>query len=156
MLNRDQKGFPFELEVQKGLDSLKVPFLGNPQTFEEWKKNKGKGADIILSIAEVECKFLTKKVYPSWILKDYVTRFKFNRKYAIVVVNYKWFIPSNCRKLLYSYHIKVMDKYEFLWFIVDLFKKANKFVYKLPSTLNLNYLESHHNGLIVKHLGDYG
>jgi len=149
MLSRYQKGFRFEREVQEILYRNGITFTGNPIEFNEWKKNIGKGADIQLNNAEVELKWLgTDKIYPSYIEKDYIPRFKFNKKYKIVVVNNKWNVPPKCKYLLSSNKIKLLDVNEFIFW---LFKKRNM----VSLTNYVNYLSNYFNDYYLYSLIEY-
>jgi len=159
-LCRDRKGFNFEAEVVKPLDSLKVKFKSNPiLSFEEWKKNKGKGADILLSFAEVECKYRSKYYdRPSYIRRDHIPRFSFTEGIdMIVVTNYKWYYGRKSRALLYEYGIKLMDLSELICYILDKLKSLNG---SNTEVLLLSYNSAvnmvlHRSGYIVTYIEDY-
>ena len=156
-LSRDRKGFNFEVEIVKPLDKLKVKFKANPiSSFEEWKKNKGKGADIILTFAEVECKFRSKYYdRPSYIKRDHIPRFSFTEGVdMIVVTNYKWFYGRKSRESLYERGIKLMDVAEFLCYVINKLKKANTEVFLISCNSSVNMV-LHLRGYIVSHLNDY-
>jgi len=147
---RKEKGHSFEIgEVQEALDHLKVPYWGNPKEWDMWQRNIAKGPDIIIPLldAEVECKNISSKIYPSWIKKSYISRFTFTRRHKIVVTNWKWFIPLDCRKLLYEKGIKLMDLYEFIWWIVERLKRKNGILFN-KSILNINVSLGSSNGLL--------
>lgn len=148
---RDEKGFDWEMETQRGLHTLKVTFWGNPTDFKEWLKNKGKGADIIIEgLCEVECKFNLTRVYWSWILRDWLPRFSDNPDIdKIIVSNFKWRIPRQCRELLYEHGIKLMNREEFIWYVLKNLKRANKNNY-----LNnvIQFLNLYVNGYVIKTL----
>lgn len=155
--NRLEKGFSFEGETVKGLDTVKARFKANPRDFEAWKKNVEHGADIILPFAEVECKFLKSKVYPSWIRRDYIPRFHNPNVDRIIVTNWKWFIPKDCRILLYQHDIKVMNREEFLWYVINKLRRRNKYCYSIyVIDKYLNDYVAHFNGVVFKSLDDFG
>lgn len=152
-----QKGYAYEMEIQHALDNLKVSFRGNPKNFEEWVSNKGAGADIFLPFAEIECKFRTKYFnYPSWILRDWISRFSFREGIErIVVTNFKWFVGSTCRKLLYDRQIKLMDTCEFIWWLTKKLGSHSKdFLSYIVNPLGI-LLVYHRNGYILTKLEDY-
>ena len=72
-----EKGFLFEMSIQKTLMKYDVSFEGNPSNYEQWKKQTKKGYDLRVKLKSgiwicVECKFLldTKKLYLSWFKRD--------------------------------------------------------------------------------------
>jgi len=73
--NRLVKGFRFEKYIQAILEEKNIQFVGNPSSFIEWKKTTNTGYDIKLKLNQkqirVECKFLKKRIYPSWFIRDW-------------------------------------------------------------------------------------
>lgn len=156
-LSRDRKGFNFEVEVVKPLDKLKIKFRANPvSSFEEWKKNKGKGADIILTFAEVECKFRSKYYdRSSYIIRDHYPRFSYTEGVdMIVVTNFKWYYGRKSRESLYERGIKLMDLAEFLCYIIKKLKGANTEFFLISCISSVNYV-FHLSGYVVTYLEDY-
>jgi len=159
--SRDQKGFDFELTVMRALDKINnLRYRANPRTFYEWKHTIALGADIILPFAEVECKFLKSRVYKSWIERDYIPRFNGYAKDQIIVTNWKWYIPIDCRKLLYRYKIKVMDLGDFITYVMNKLKKlkskGNKRHFGITFYItSFEWYYVYCNGSYVKYLLDY-
>lgn len=131
METRFAKGFNFEQEVLKSL--LNLPFESsdiNPiHNHEAWLHNIGNGCDIKDFATKglrfnIECKYLeTNRVYPSYIWRDYISRFKGRSGYCIIVTNNKWNVPYDCRRLLQEYGIKVWNQEELAWNITTLTNK---------------------------------
>jgi len=92
--NPDWKGFLFEKKVWKYLEFFKVPYAGNPRKFKYWKKQTGKGKDLVVFLLDeeikVECKYLSKStvLYPSWFKRDWLPR-----EVDVYVTSYKENIP---------------------------------------------------------------
>ena len=77
--SRLEKGYFFELYVQNLLLKFGISFIGNSRCFDTWKRQTNKGYDIKVKVGEgswlqVECKFTLKKIYPSWIRRDWLSR----------------------------------------------------------------------------------
>ncbi len=130
-LSRLEKGFRFELEVCRGIErNIKYDsFQHNPLEYSEWLHNIGKGCDCVLVVRgivfNIECKFLdTNRVYPSYIWRDYIPRFKGRSGVYVVVTNNKWNIPYNCRELLRSHGILVWELSELVWNIMMLTSRS--------------------------------
>lgn len=148
-------GWQYEMEIQSALDNLKVTYKANPKDFKEWIANKGRGADIVLPWAEVECKFRTKYFdFVSWIKRDWLPRFHGDGD-KIIVTNYKWFVGSKCRKLLYQYGIKLMDTFEFIWYVIKKLGSHSKYVFLLSGIRYLDFLVLHRNGYVVTNLKQF-
>lgn len=160
-LTRDRKGFDFEVRAVDGLRNAKVTFKANDTSnFSEWLKNKGKGADILLPDAEVECKFITKRVYKSYIDRDWIPRFDFNKKYAIIVTNNKWLIPKEERIRMYKKGIQIKEIFEFLWWCIKHYSskkyKANKYSLNLFRGFVFPNMVLYVKGLEVTYLDGFG
>lgn len=156
-LSRDRKGFNWEVEVDKSLNLIKANFISNPVTsFDEWKKNKGKGCDILLPFAEVELKYRSKYYdRVSYIKRDHIPRFSCRGIDKIVVTNYKWFYGRKSREELYKYGIKLMDLQEFIWYVLKNMKGSNT-IYLLFHINSLNYcMVCHYNGYLVTTIKDF-
>ena len=84
METRFAKGFSFEQAVLGSLLTLPLESADiNPiHSYEAWLHNIGNGCDIKNFVMKglrfsIECKYLeTDKVYPSYIWRDYISRFK--------------------------------------------------------------------------------
>ena len=120
METRFAKGFSFEQAVLGSLLTLPLESADiNPiHSYEAWLHNIGNGCDIKNFVMKglrfsIECKYLeTDKVYPSYIWRDYISRFKGRSGYCIIVTNNKWNVPYDCRRLLQEYGIKVWNQEE--------------------------------------------
>lgn len=93
---KEQLGFDWEVEIQQVLQSLSIPFVGNPQNSSDWKtegcgnnKPKQHRPDIETSNLQIECKWVGHKFYPSYLQGNVYPRFKDNGKMRVVLTNNK-------------------------------------------------------------------
>jgi len=107
-MNRLWKGYHFEMYIQNLLSSRGVSFYGNPSIFSLWKKYTATGYDLQVKVKEgywikVECKFVLKRVYHSWFVRDWLSR-----KASIIVSNDPWKLSYADRKELQRRGIKLL------------------------------------------------
>ena len=119
------KGFYHEMYDQEILNRNHIEFLGNPNTFQEWKKHTQKGYDLKVKSRKgiwytVECKFTSTPVYPSWVERDWLSR-----DADIYVTDNKWNVAYEERQRIKEEGSKLMDIFELLEFLM----KGNKLYY---------------------------
>jgi len=134
-----EKGFLFEMSIQKTLMKYDVSFEGNPSNYEQWKKQTKKGYDLRVKLKSgiwicVECKFLldTKKLHLSWFKRDWETRTA-----DVFVTNDRTKIPQ---EILDNFDRPIMNVTEFIEFITGI-RFPKKFNPK-GNKLFLNYCNS--------------
>lgn len=126
-LNRNEKGYYYEMRVQDLLHDKGLEFNGNSADYEEWLKHTNTGFDIKMrnpkkgSWTTVECKLILKQLYPSWFLRDWL-----GRSAEIIVTNNPWAVPYKFRKLLRESGKKMFSTMEFLFYIQKL-SNPNKY-----------------------------
>jgi hypothetical protein len=96
--SRDLKGFNFESRVDTVLNDIGVSYLSNPlDNIKEWKSRQGKGSDFKIPLWnwELEAKYSEGKIFPSWIERDYIPRFRVG-SFRVTVYNetMKWTTSS--------------------------------------------------------------
>jgi hypothetical protein len=96
---RELKGFNFEKRVHDLLNLYGF--------FHEWNP-VGKGADFRLGGIEIEAKFSHAVIYPSWILRDWISRFSNKAKTRLVVVNRGIKLHWKAKVLLRAHGIRVV------------------------------------------------
>jgi len=114
------KGYLFELYVQNLLLKFGISFIGNSRCFDTWKRQTNKGYDIKVKVGEgswlqVECKFTLKKIYPSWIRRDWLSR-----DCDIIVCNDPSKLSEQDRELLESRGIKLLTPSQFILYVLNL------------------------------------
>ena len=122
LTTRQKKGFNFESLVDKKI--LNWNF--------EWDPRRGKGADFKKNIdnkrIEIEAKFSHARIRPSWIKRDWLTRFSEDADVKAVVLNRGMKLSKKCLRLikenqivlvyfdqLKDFILHVFDKMGFLW-----------------------------------------
>lgn len=130
-MSNNRKGYRYEMKLQNLLSDNKFEYLGNPTDFEEWKKHTKTGYDIIIKNPRdgnwitIECKFILKSIYPSWLLRDWI-----GRSATIIVTNDPYILSYKQRKMLKENGKKLFSTMEFLFYIQKL---ANGNKYNLNS-----------------------
>ena len=111
--SRLEKGYLFEMYMQMLLEQKNVEYVGNPSNFRKWVKRTNTGYDIKVRISsrwiKVECKFIAKRIYRSWFLRDWDSRTA-----DIFVTSDKFLIPF---KIRYKYPRRIMTVTEFIVWI---------------------------------------
>jgi len=136
-LNSHEKGYKFEREIRdllvnNGFSNFECNDLESMQT---WYRSIGKGADFKFHIngkrIEAEAKYLDERSYRSWVLRDYIPRFSFApNTIPIIVSNNKFRIAHRGREELKLRHIKIMNQYQFIWYLFKLSRKrGNKYIW---------------------------
>lgn len=124
----DYKGYVFEMEIQNWLHGLNFEFIGNPKDPIAWKRNISYGEknnrsepDIIMPQFElaIECKSVYSHVWVSGIQENYVDRFH-GEKHKVVLTNDLKMYNKKCREKLRNAGIKLLDKFQFLHYVIDL------------------------------------
>jgi hypothetical protein len=108
---RDMKGYTFELETNNVLHSLKIEYLSNPlQSIEVWKSRQGKGSDFKIPLWnwEIESKYSDGKVFPSWIDRDWIPRFK-NGTFRVTVHNKGMKLSTNSLERCFIHDIYLIE-----------------------------------------------
>jgi hypothetical protein len=108
---RDIKGYRFELETDSVLHSLKIEYLSNPlQSIELWKRYQGKGSDFKIPSWnwELEAKYSEGKVFPSWIDRDWIPRFK-NGTFRVTVHNKGMKLSTNSLERCFIHDIYLIE-----------------------------------------------
>jgi len=101
-LNRYEKGYSFEMFIQRLLDCCNIVFEGNPQNYSYWLSFTNRGFDIKVLTGDktwikVECKFILKPIFPSWFDRDWLSR-----DADVFVTNDISMIPAECIAKAYS------------------------------------------------------
>ena len=111
--SRLEKGYLFEMYMQMLLEQKNVEYVGNPSNFRKWVKCTNTGYDIKVRISsrwiKVECKFIAKRIYRSWFVRDWDSRTA-----DIFVTSDKFLVPF---KIRYKYPRRIMTVTEFIVWI---------------------------------------
>jgi hypothetical protein len=108
---RDIKGYRFEFETDSVLHSLKIEYLSNPlQSIELWKRYQGKGSDFKIPLWnwEIEAKCSDGKVFPSWIDRSWIPRFK-NGTFKVTVHNRGMKLSTNSLERCFIHDIYLVE-----------------------------------------------
>ena len=108
---RDVKGYNFEVLTSKLLDRYGIEYNSNPLgSIIEWKKHQGRGVDFKIPELniELEAKSGYARIYRSWILRDWITRFSYHNEIRIVIVKPTLKLSDKCLELLFNYGINVI------------------------------------------------
>jgi ribosomal protein S27AE len=94
--SRLQKGYAFEMLIQRILDYSGTVFVGNPRAYEHWLSFTNRGFDIKVltrknTWIKVECKLVLEPIFPSWFDRDWLSR-----DANLFVTNDVSMIPSEC------------------------------------------------------------
>jgi hypothetical protein len=122
---RDVIGYNFEVLTSKLLDRYGIEYNSNPLgSIMEWKKYQGKGVDFkILELnLELEAKSGYARIFKSWILRDWISRFSYSNETRIVIVKPTLKVSKQCLELLFNYGINVIYPDSISYLV----KKGNK------------------------------
>jgi hypothetical protein len=100
---RDLKGFNFEVKVNSVLNDVGITHLSNPlDDIKQWKSRQGKGSDFKIPLWnwEIEAKYSDGKVFPSWIDRDWIPRFK-NGTFRVTVHNRGMKLSTNSLETMF-------------------------------------------------------
>jgi len=124
----------------------------NPISPYMWKRDVGRGTDMVLvvgdTVLDVECKANYAPLYQSWILRDHIPRFMVDDvPYRIILTNNKEWYSRECRMLLSSNRISLMDLPQLLRLICTIRGVTNivSYVY-----YNEGYTKSYRGSGIVR------
>jgi hypothetical protein len=109
--DRDVRGYTFEVLTSKLLDRYGIEYKSNPLgSITEWKKYQGRGVDFKIPELniELEAKSGYARIYRSWILRDWITRFSYHNEIRIVIVKPTLKLSDKCLELLFNYGINVV------------------------------------------------
>jgi hypothetical protein len=95
---RDIKGYKFEVRVDNVLKNIGIEYISNPlQNMKLWKRYQRVGSDFKIPSLnwELEAKYSEAKIFPSWIERDYIPRFRVG-SFRVTVYNetMKWTTSS--------------------------------------------------------------
>jgi hypothetical protein len=132
-MNRQEKGFYYEMHIQRLLKANSVDFSGNSSSYSEWTSNQAKDYDIRINLPngktiKVECKLALKPVFHSWFERDWLSR-----DADIFVTNDVFTISYDDRKTLEESGKKLLSTTEFVMYIQEM-TRDNKYAY-----LNISY-----------------
>jgi hypothetical protein len=108
---RDVIGYSFEVLVSKLLDKSGIDYTANPlDDIKLWKQYQGKGSDFKIPSLniELEAKSGYAKIFKSWILRDWITRFSYRNETRVIVVKPTLKLSDKCLELLFNYGINVV------------------------------------------------
>ena len=108
---RDVIGYSFEVLTSKLLGRYKIEYNSNPLgSIIEWKKYQGKGVDFKIPELniELEAKSGYARIFKSWILRDWISRFSYSNETRIVIVKPTLKLSKQCLELLFNYGINVV------------------------------------------------
>ncbi|MEM3692626.1 MAG: hypothetical protein QXI39_01200 [Candidatus Bathyarchaeia archaeon] len=93
-------GYNWEFKVFCILSELGLGQKDSFPSFDDWKQNIGEGADFKLDGIEIEAKYSKASIRPSWVKRDWITRFSPTTTLKLIVCNESLKIPEASRKLL--------------------------------------------------------
>jgi hypothetical protein len=125
LTERELKGKNFENLIEKKLSGANILYKRNT--------NRGKGVDFKTEGIEIEAKFSHAKIFPSWIRRDYITRFSKNAKTKVIVTNRGMKLTEESHRLLRENNILVVF-YDALIFLLNILLGVTKL-------LNCNRIE---------------
>jgi hypothetical protein len=108
---RDIKGFNFESGVNSVLNDIGISYLSNPlNNIKEWKSRQGKGSDFKIPSWnwELEAKYSEGKVFPSWIDRDWIPRFK-NGTFRVTVHNRGMKLSTNSLERCFIHDVYLVE-----------------------------------------------
>jgi hypothetical protein len=124
---RDVIGYSFEVLTNKLLSRYGIGYNSNPLgSIMEWKKHQGKGVDFKIPELniELEAKSGYAKIYRSWILRDWISRFSYHNEIRIVIVKPTLKLSNQCLELLFNYGINIIYPDSISYLV----KRANKLI----------------------------
>jgi hypothetical protein len=111
LTDREIKGYNFETRVDNILRQSNIVYNGNPlgNTYE-WKRRQGKGSDFKIPYWnwEMEAKSSNGKVFPSWIIRDWIPRFKKN-SFKVTIYNETMKLPTKSLELCFNHDIYLVS-----------------------------------------------
>jgi hypothetical protein len=127
-MNRLEKGFYYEMHIQRLLKANSVDFSGNSNSYSEWTSNQAKDYDIRINLPngktmKVECKLALKPVFHSWFERDWLSR-----DADIIVTNDIHVIDYEDRKTLEESGKKLLSTTEFVMYTQEM-TSGNKYAY---------------------------
>jgi hypothetical protein len=108
---RDVKGYYFEVLVSKLLNKSGIDYTANPlDDIKVWKQYQGKGSDFKIPSLniELEAKSGYAKIFKSWTLRDWITRFSYRNETRVIVVKPTLKLSDQCLDLLFYYNINII------------------------------------------------
>jgi hypothetical protein len=140
-LNRLEKGFAYEMIIQRLLKANNVDFSANSNSFNEWLNYQIEGYDFKIWLPNgktirVECKLLLKPIFHSWFKRDWLTR-----NADVFVTNDVYSIPYEDRRILERQGKKLLSTTEFIVFIQKLIR-GNKYAYLNNSDKHVSSLDN--------------
>jgi hypothetical protein len=111
LTEREIKGYNFEAKVDNILRQSSIIYNGNPlNNVYEWKRRQGKGSDFKIPQWnwEMEAKSSNGKVFPSWIIRDWIPRFKKN-SFKVTIYNETMKLPSKSLELCFNHDIYLVS-----------------------------------------------
>ena len=143
--DRDVKGYLGERYVRDRLNQLHFSYECNPlNTILEWKQYQAKGADFkVEGNVEFEVKNTDSRIYPSWILRDWIPRFSYHNEARVACVPVGIKLSVQCMELLFNRNINIcyLDSIRYL-----VPREANKLVKAKRSKSRLSY-----SNILTKH-----
>jgi len=109
--SRDAIGYSFEVLTSKLLDRYGIEYNSNPLgSIIEWKKHQGKGVDFKIPELniELEAKSGYARIFKSWILRDWISRFSYRNETRVIVVKPTLKLSDQCLDLLFYYNINII------------------------------------------------
>jgi len=109
--SRDVIGYSFEVLVSKLLDKSGIDYTANPlDDIKLWKQYQGKGSDFKIPSLniELEAKSGYAKIFKSWILRDWITRFSYHNETRVIIVKPTLKLSDQCLDLLFYYNINII------------------------------------------------
>jgi hypothetical protein len=134
---RDVKGFNFESRVDTVLNDIGVSYLSNPlDNIKEWKSRQGKGSDFKIPLWnwEIESKYSDGKVFPSWIDRDWIPRFK-NGTFRVTVHNRGMKLSTNSLERCFIHDVYLVE-IDYLKYVLKAEIKARSRANKLVKAKN--------------------
>ena len=109
--NRDILGFNFEVRIDKILKNMQINYISNPlQNMALWKRHQGIGSDFKIPSWnwEIEAKYSNAKIFPSWIDRDWIPRFK-NGSFRVTVHNRGMKLSTNSLERCFIHDIYLVE-----------------------------------------------
>jgi hypothetical protein len=152
-MNRQEKGFWYEMYTQSLLKANNVDFSGNSNSYSEWTSNQAKDYDIRINLPngktmKVECKLALKPVFHSWFERDWLSR-----DADVIVTNDIHVIDYEDRKTLEESGKKLLSTTEFVMYIQRIIR-GNKYVY-LNSSYSISITSSSNQEVQPKPVSSY-
>lgn len=128
LTDRDIVGYLHEAEttfVLKKTMPANWKFYYNSLAPRIWKRKRGQGVDKIVQLPngiclEIENKYIDSVIYPSYVKRDWIRRFKHPDAIRIICVDGSGYVKENAMKLLQEHNIRIMRLEELILFIREL------------------------------------